>query len=129
MTKRLPTGATLESCVRRELPNLAPAEAADLARVVRAIVRRFEPDAVYVFGSQARGEAGRDSDVDLLVVVPDAGEYPHHLAQAAYQEAGRHLLPLDFVFVSRDEFAQRSQVVSSLPATVLREGRPLYAAA
>jgi predicted nucleotidyltransferase len=120
---------SVETRVRQELPHLTEAEKADLARVVETIVRRFVPDSVYVFGSQARGEAGGDSDVDLLIVVPDAGEYPHHLAQAAYGEVGRHLLPLDLVFVSRDEFAWRSRSVTSLAATVLREGRPLYAAA
>ena len=35
--------------------------------MVARIVRRFHPDRVILFGSHARGTAGPDSDVDLLV--------------------------------------------------------------
>jgi predicted nucleotidyltransferase len=121
--------APLEACIQRELPHLNLAEVADLARIVSTLVRTFQPERIYVFGSQARGTPTWHSDVDLLVVVPDAGEFPHHLEQAAYRAIGHHLLPLEIVFMSRDEFAWRAEVVSSLPATVLREGRTLYAAA
>src|SRR5438874_699899 len=113
----LPT--SLEAHIRRELPHLDLPEAADLARIVAALVRIFEPEHIYVFGSQARGTPTWHSDVDLLVVVPDAGEFPHHLEQAAYRAVGHHLLPLEIIFMSRDEFAWRAEVVSSLPATVL----------
>lgn len=61
-------------------------------------------------------------------MVPDAGEYPHRLAQEAYRVVGHHLLPLDIVFMSHEEFEWRSGVVTSLPATVLKEGKLLYAA-
>jgi predicted nucleotidyltransferase len=121
--------APLEACIRRELPHLNLAEVADLARIVATLVRKFGPERIYVFGSQARGTSTWHSDVDLLVIVPDAGEFPHHLEQAAYRAIGHHLLPLEIIFMSGDEFAWRAEVVSSLPATVLREGRTLYAAA
>ena len=42
-------------------------------RMTRRIVGRFHPDKVILFGSHARGTAGRDSDVDLLVVMPVTG--------------------------------------------------------
>src|ERR1700756_532408 len=35
------------------------------------VVEFFKPQRVILFGSQARGEAGRDSDIDLLVIVDD----------------------------------------------------------
>lgn len=93
------------------------------------LVREFHPAFIYVFGSQAQGDATRNSDVDLLVVVEYAGPYPHRLAQAAYAAIGAKSLALDLVFMSWADFAWRSEVVTSLPATVHREGRLLYAAA
>jgi len=119
----------LEERVRRAFPHLAGVEAADLARVTDTVLQTFQPERIYVFGSHARGTAAHHSDVDLLVVVPDAGEFPHHLAQEAYRVVGHHLLPLDFIFMSREEFDWRANVATSLPATVLREGYLLYAAA
>jgi len=44
---------------------LVPAEPLD------PVVAYFRPRRVILFGSRARGEAGPDSDVDLLVVVDD----------------------------------------------------------
>src|SRR5437667_10972182 len=35
------------------------------------VVEYFKPQRVILFGSRARGEAGRDSDIDLLVIVDD----------------------------------------------------------
>jgi predicted nucleotidyltransferase len=32
----------------------------------------LRPDAIFLFGSHARGDAGPDSDLDFLVVVPDS---------------------------------------------------------
>ena len=44
----------------------------ELMREVAAQVRLVCPDAdLRLYGSQARGEAGPDSDWDLLVLVPD----------------------------------------------------------
>ncbi len=37
--------------------------------MVRRIVHRFRPERIILFGSHARGDAGPDSDVDLLVVM------------------------------------------------------------
>lgn len=39
-----------------------------IAQMAAAIVREVDPEAVVLFGSHARGQAGPDSDVDLLVV-------------------------------------------------------------
>jgi predicted nucleotidyltransferase len=41
--------------------------------MVRRIVQRFDPEKVILFGSHARGTAGPDSDVDLLVVMTVRG--------------------------------------------------------
>jgi predicted nucleotidyltransferase len=37
--------------------------------MVQRIVNKFHPEKIILFGSQARGTAGPDSDVDLLVVM------------------------------------------------------------
>ena len=63
--------------IRQALPSLAPEEVADLARVVERLVSAFRPRRIYVFGSQARGEATPDSDIDLLIVVPHADQPAH----------------------------------------------------
>lgn len=117
----------LETRVRHGFPHLSLAELAELARAIDVLSRTFQPERIYVFGSQARGTSSPGSDIDVLVVVRDAGDFPHHLAQEAYRDIGRHAIPLDIVFMSLTEFEWRAAVVTSLPAAVVREGELLYA--
>ena len=42
-------------------------------RMVKRIVAKFQPRQVILFSSQARGGAGSDSDVDLVVVMDFEG--------------------------------------------------------
>jgi predicted nucleotidyltransferase len=42
-----------------------------IAPVLRRIVERWQPIQIWLFGSRARGDAGPDSDWDLLAVVAD----------------------------------------------------------
>lgn len=101
-----------------------------LADVVLRLVQALGPERVYLFGSQARGEATHDSDYDILVVVPQS-EHPRYVReQAAYRAlAGLTVgVPIEVVVLTREEFERELPVLASLPATVAREGRLLYAA-
>lgn len=42
--------------------------------VLARIIERWHPLQLWLFGSRARGEAGPDSDWDLLAIVPDCPE-------------------------------------------------------
>jgi predicted nucleotidyltransferase len=42
-----------------------------LIDIVHRLVDAYRPERIYLFGSRARGEAGPDSDYDILVVIPD----------------------------------------------------------
>ena len=55
----------LEERIHHDLPHLALNEVYDLACVVGRLVERFQPERVYVFGSQARGEPTPDSEAGL----------------------------------------------------------------
>lgn len=123
-----PSCESLEAAVRRALPHLPDENVVDLAAVLERLIAALHPEQIYVFGSQARGEATPDSDVDLLLIVPHSELPGHQRDQAAYHAAGPHLVSLDLLVLTREEFERRRPVTSSLPATVVREGRTLYAA-
>jgi len=46
----------------------------DIQELAGCIAREFKPDRIILFGSHARGTAGADSDVDLLVILPFEGK-------------------------------------------------------
>lgn len=118
----------LETRIRRELPSLSDEQAAGLACMLGKLIGEFQPECVYAFGSRARDDATSDSDVDLMLVVEQSDEPSYRRAQTAYGVLGLHSLPTDILVWTREEFDRRSPNPATLPGTILREGKVLYAA-
>jgi predicted nucleotidyltransferase len=99
-----------------------------LAEVVRRLLQAYRPECIYLFGSVARGEAGPDSDYDLLVVVPDDAPPERRRSRLAYEVLRGTGTAADVLVCTRSYFEQRRLLQASLPGTVLREGRALHGA-
>jgi uncharacterized protein len=99
-----------------------------LREMVQRLVAAVNPERIYLFGSMARGDAGPDSDYDLLAVVAASDLPPHRRDIQAFRALCGVGAAKDVVVYTREEFESRSLAPSSLPATVLREGKLLYAA-
>ena len=108
------------------MPATTPSESVVLDEIVARLVPALAPQRVYLFGSRARGDGDRDSDFDLLVVVPSS-DLPGYARDRIALRALRGLrAPVDVIVITREEFDRKRSVVCSLPATVDREGRLLY---
>lgn len=96
--------------------------------VERIAASTRSPARVILFGSQARGETGKDSDLDLMVIereLPDkAAEYLRLKAAI-----GRVGVGVDLLLYSEAEFERRSQVPGTVPYWAKKEGKVLYDAA
>ncbi len=99
-----------------------------LAEIVRRLVGWCHPDRIYLFGSAARGEAGPDSDLDIMVVVPDDTPASRRNAGDAYSALCGLGVPKDVQVWTRSTFESQLHLKASLPATIVREGKLLYAA-
>jgi predicted nucleotidyltransferase len=99
-----------------------------LAEIVHRLVEAFCPEKIYLFGSRARGEAGQDSDYDLMVVVSQSTEPGYRLAQEAHSLLWGLGVAADILVWTREQFDSRRHVVASLPATIVHQGQLLYAA-
>ena len=94
--------------------------------MVRRIVRQFEPERVILFGSHARGNAGPDSDVDLLVVMPVEGS--KRAKQVEIRLALHNIpFPKDIIVTTPEEFAWRRDVIGTIEEPAARKGKVLYA--
>ncbi|MBD3175522.1 MAG: nucleotidyltransferase domain-containing protein [Armatimonadia bacterium] len=93
----------------------------DMARTLAAVEGVQK---VILFGSHARGEGGRDSDVDLLVVTEYAGR------PARYEAELLGLLPrrliIDLHVRRPGELERRAELGDPFAKAVLREGEMLY---
>jgi predicted nucleotidyltransferase len=98
-----------------------------LSEVVRRLVEVYHPLRIYLFGSTARGEAGPDSDYDILLVVPDEAPAELQDSKLGYRALRGLGIAKDLLVWKRSEFEGRLQLKASLPSTVVREGKLLYA--
>lgn len=99
-----------------------------LGEIVQRLRTAFQPDRIYLFGSAARGEAGPDSDYDLMVVVRVADQPSYRLAQRAHSLLWGIGRATDILVWTREQFDSRLHLQASLPSTIVREGHLLYAA-
>jgi predicted nucleotidyltransferase len=97
----------------------------EIDRMVKRIVKEFKPDKIILFGSQARGDAGPDSDVDLLIVMPVAGS---KFEKAIEIGVALHDIPIpkDIIVSRPEEFAWRKEIVGTIEWPAVREGKVLY---
>jgi predicted nucleotidyltransferase len=99
-----------------------------LTEIVRRLVEAFRPERIYLFGSTARGDAGPDSDYDILIVVPEDAPAEARRSRLAYQVLWGLPRSGDVLVWTRRAFDARLHLPASLPAVVEREGLILYAA-
>jgi len=98
-----------------------------IATVVERIAAAVRPTRIILFGSAARGQSGPDSDLDLLVVMPD-GTHRRHTAQAIYKALGGLGVAKDVVVVTEADVRDHADNPSLVMYPALREGREVYAA-
>ena len=96
-------------------------------RLVTSIVEAIHPLQIIVFGSAARGDAGPDSDVDLLVVMPE-GVHRRQTAQRLYRMIRGVSVPFDLVVATPSDLVRHGNNPGLIYQSILREGRTIYAA-
>src|ERR1017187_5154400 len=99
-----------------------------LGEIVRRLTDVYRPERIYLFGSTARGDAGPDSDYDLMIVLPDDAPADKKDPDIGYTAVEGLPRSGDFLIWTRRNFDSRLHLKASLPSTVLREGMLLYAA-
>ena len=93
--------------------------------ILERIVARFDPVRIILFGSHARGAPRPDSDLDLLVILPQA---PDRRRAAVRIMSLLSDLPVgkDIVVSTPEHLARRGQVNGLIYKAALEEGRGIY---
>lgn len=98
-----------------------------LDELVRRIVETVHPLRIILFGSAARREMTPDSDVDVLVVMPDGTHRLQAASELHMRMLGLHM-PVDILVTTEGALDRHRDNIGLIHRTVLREGRELYAA-
>ena len=100
-----------------------------LRQMTDTIVSEVHPEEVILFGSYAKGLAREDSDLDLLIVMPETSEtrrYRRRLTGRLYRRLAALPMSKDILVYTRNEVEQWRDVPGHIVATSLNEGRRLY---
>jgi len=95
-------------------------------RMIQADVASVSPLRIIVFGSAARGEMGPESDLDLLVVMPQ-GTHRRKTAQRLYRQMVGLGVPIDIVVATSEDLELHRNNPGLIHQTILREGTEVYA--
>lgn len=96
-----------------------------LNEMVRRIVEVAHPLRIILFGSAARGEMGPDSDLDLLVVMPE-GIHRRRTATALFMALRAVNIPKDIVVVTQRDVVEYGDNPSLVIHPALTDGKELY---
>jgi predicted nucleotidyltransferase len=98
-----------------------------IEKLVKCIVDEVSPLRIILFGSAARGEAGRHSDIEILVVMPD-GSHRRKTAQLLYRQIHGIGVPFDILVATSNDLEKHKDNIGLIYRTILREGKVVYAA-
>ena len=97
-----------------------------LEEAVERLKAEFQPEEIYLFGSHAWGRPDEDSDVDLMVIVPDSDERSIKRRQRAHHCLRGIGFAKDVLVPTRSQVDRYKHLRASLFHQVLAKGRKLY---
>jgi len=98
-----------------------------LDSLVQRIAEAVQPTRIILFGSAVRGQMGPDSDLDILVVMPD-GAHRRRTAQTLYRCLMGLGMAKDVIVATETDIRDHADNPSLVLYPALREGRVIYAA-
>lgn len=96
-----------------------------LDELIRRILQVVQPKRLILFGSAARGEINPESDLDVLVVMPD-GIHRRRTAQTIYRRLTGLGVAKDIIVVTETDVKEHGENTSLVLYPALREGKGLY---
>ncbi len=98
-----------------------------IQELIRRLVEVAHPVRILLFGSAARGEMRPESDLDILVVVPD-GVHRRQTTQRIYRRLIGFPVAIDVVIATESNLQQYQDNFSLVYYPAVREGKEIYAA-
>jgi predicted nucleotidyltransferase len=111
---------------RERLQGMAPSQE-QLNLILQRVIRAVHPLRVVLFGSAARGEMTADSDVDLLVVMPN-GTHRRKTMEYLHTQLSGVPFPVEIIVATPEDLERYGQSIGLVYRSALEEGRELYAA-
>jgi predicted nucleotidyltransferase len=87
-------------------------------QLVLDLKKKFKPDSILLFGSQAKGKANKNSDYDLVILFKTLKKSRLSIEQDIYQFIAGRGIDLDIIVYSTSQFNELKSEFGSLPYEV-----------
>jgi uncharacterized protein len=94
-------------------------------KIIQTIVQDYEPEKVILFGSYARGEENKDSDLDLMIIKETYEPY-NHRAHRVRSLFNPYPCAMDLFIYTQKEFERLKNFKSLIPHIASKEGIVIY---
>ena len=101
-------------------------DVAPARKLLEAIVERWHPHQIWLFGSRVRGSDRAESDWDLLVVVPDGTPDSELGPRKVWDLRLAGGVPADIVPCAMSDFSEYRDVVNTLAYEAAHNGVLIY---
>ncbi len=98
-----------------------------LNTVVRQIVDLVQPIKIILFGSASRESENKESDYDILVIMPE-GTHRRNTSKLLYKKVAESGIPVDIIVATPEDIEKHKNNIGLIYRAILVEGRELYAA-
>ena len=100
-----------------------------IEEIKNRLVGLYHPAIIYLFGSYAWGKPGKDSDLDIAVIVKESEEKPYRRVQKGSLALWDIKIPIDLLVFTIAEFKEKAQYRSTLQYQINQKGKIIYEAA
>jgi len=96
-------------------------------QIVNTIVSTVNPDKIILFGSYARGDHRKNSDIDILILKKGL-KNERDITNSLYMEFfnKKILTPVDLIAIDYDKYNQLSNDIGYIYKTIEQEGKVIY---
>ena len=94
--------------------------------VLNKLISFYDPKKIYLFGSQAKNQANKDSDIDFMII--KESDKPKRLRTLEFRKElrGHNYYPIDILVYTPQEFKNECNIKGTIAYRVKEEGKKLY---
>jgi predicted nucleotidyltransferase len=97
----------------------------EIENITLQIIKKYNPEKIILFGSEARGKIGPDSDADFLIIKENTPFYGADRIRELSRMIERNI-PVDLLVYKPKEFQSRLELGDPFLKAVVKEGKVLY---